>query len=163
MQLVYVVKGEKYKFSELNVIQENSANTETKVVNVRVKYIRPLYENLRDWCECPDNIYIGRKGIVFIDTLERYPPKDSIWANPYKKSDAKNMVMNIFNGKIYPHNTNTIELYEKYITRRVCRGDITTQDLLNLKGKNLGCWCKEPNKEIPCHGDILLKLIEKYS
>jgi hypothetical protein len=29
--------------------------------------------------------------------------------------------------------------------------------LIKLKGKNLGCWCK-PDK---CHGDILLEIINK--
>ena len=30
-------------------------------------------------------------------------------------------------------------------------------DLHELKGKTLGCFCKPQ----PCHGDILIKLIEK--
>ena len=31
-------------------------------------------------------------------------------------------------------------------------------ELSELKGKTLGCWCK-PN---PCHGDILIELIDKH-
>jgi hypothetical protein len=48
-----------------------------------VSNIRPNYKNLEEWCNDPNNVYIGRKGIVFIDS-ERYPKYDSIWSNPYK-------------------------------------------------------------------------------
>ena len=40
------------------------------VVNCRVKYLRPKYENLKVWVEDKDNIYIGRAGIVFIENDE---------------------------------------------------------------------------------------------
>lgn len=33
-----------------------------------------------------------------------------------------------------------------------------TEQLLELEGKNLGCWCKPE----ACHGDILVKLIDEY-
>ena len=57
------------------------------VVNVRVKYVRPLgYENLKEWTLDPNNVYIGRKGIVFVDG-ERFPKFDSTFANPYKLSN----------------------------------------------------------------------------
>mgnify|MGYP001555401115 CR=1 FL=1 len=39
----------------------------TEVVNVRVLYIRPKYQNLKEWTNDPENLYIGRKGIVMID------------------------------------------------------------------------------------------------
>jgi hypothetical protein len=31
-------------------------------------------------------------------------------------------------------------------------------DLPELKGKRLGCWCSP----LPCHGDVLVELVEKY-
>jgi hypothetical protein len=44
-------------------------------------------------------------------------------------------------------------MYREYIKTR--------PDLLNrldeLKGKTLGCWCRP----LPCHGDVLVELIEK--
>lgn len=55
----------------------------TKVVNVKVKYIRPDYDNLKQWCEDDNNVYIGRRGIVFIEG-ERYPRTASPFANPFK-------------------------------------------------------------------------------
>ena len=39
----------------------------TSVVNVKVAYIRPTYDNLKEWMEDPGHIYIGRKGIVFVN------------------------------------------------------------------------------------------------
>lgn len=113
---------------------------ETKVVNVRVKHIRPTYENLKEWMKNPDNIYIGRGRCVFIDGV-RFPPEDSMWANPFKVCE--------FNDK-------TIELYKKYILKKIKSGTISCDDLKKLKNKNLGCWCKPK----ACHGDVLKELVD---
>jgi hypothetical protein len=47
----------------------------------------------------------------------------------------------------------SIKLFEKYL--------LTNKELINqikeLKGKDLGCWCKNKGDEY-CHGDLLLKL-----
>jgi len=117
----------------------------TTVVNVKVKHIRPQHDNLKVWCEDPCNVYIGRRGIVFVKTgdggKERFPKQDSIFANPYKV------------GKKHTLNE-SLELYEKYIRDRLEKEPDLTHELLRLNGKRLGCWCK-PSR---CHGDILLKL-----
>jgi len=43
------------------------------VVNCKVKYIRPKYNNLKEWFDdYENNYYIGRAGIVFINK-ERFP------------------------------------------------------------------------------------------
>lgn len=118
----------------------------TTVVNVKVVHIRLLgYQNLKEWTEDPDNVYIGRKGIVFVDGV-RFPKKDSIWANPYK-IDANN------------NRNKVIKKYSKYIRARLEDPkdlEVSYKKLKKLKGKNLGCWCG-PEK---CHGDVLKKLIE---
>lgn len=44
-----------------------------------------------------------------------------------------------------------LDLYEKYIR------EVLWDDLDELEGKILGCWCKPG----PCHGDILIKLIKE--
>jgi len=123
---------------------------ETKVVNVKVSHLRPEYSNLQQWMEDPSNVYIGRGGIVFIDSgegKERFPKKASVWANPYKvKKDNSN------------RDTILVD-YEEYIRGKLLSGELTVDELKALKGKNLGCWCK-PER---CHGDVLLKLIEEYS
>lgn len=112
-----------------------------KICNVKVSNIRPKYNNLKEWINDPNNIYIGRKGIVFIDG-QRYPSQDSIFANPFKISgnDTRDIV---------------IEKYKKYLLEKIKNKEITNKDILQLKGKNLGCWCC-PEK---CHWDVLLEII----
>lgn len=117
----------------------------TVVVNVKVKDIRPMYDNLADWMHDPDHVYIGRKGIVFINGA-RFPKEDSIWANPFRIVGTETR-------------SDVIHKYEKYITERLDRDPTLVEKLLSLKGKTLGCWCKPE----PCHGDILVKLIAKWS
>jgi hypothetical protein len=46
-----------------------------------------------------------------------------------------------------------IKKYERYIRNK----PKLLRDLKELKGKNLGCWCK-PKR---CHGEILLKLLKE--
>jgi hypothetical protein len=116
----------------------------TKLVNVRVKCIRPKYDNLKEWMADPNNVYIGRKGVVLIDG-KRFPPQDSIFANPFKvgRDGTREEV---------------IDKYKQELIAKVVSGEITEEDVLNLKGKTLGCWCSPE----PCHGDILLKLLDVW-
>lgn len=115
----------------------------TKVVNVKVAHIRPKYNNLEDWMNDPNNAYVGRRGVVFIDG-QRFPKQDSIWHNPFKinKDNDRKAV---------------IQRYETYIIDKIKRENLKNE-LLNLKNKNLGCWC-EPED---CHADVLVKLIDLY-
>ncbi len=53
-----------------------------------------------------------------------------------------------------------IEKYRQWITQTKV---LLLWQLDELKGKTLGCWCKSPkHPNRPCHGDVLLELIEKY-
>jgi hypothetical protein len=117
-------------------------NQITQVVNVKVKYIRPKYENLKEWMEDTNNIYIGRKGVVFIDKL-RFPKEDSIFANPYKLDEINTRDI-------------VIEKYRTYILEKM-KDQNFVNELKKLKGKNLGCWCF-PEK---CHGDVLVEYVNK--
>jgi hypothetical protein len=121
------------------------------VVNLKVKYIRPKYQNLKEWMQDSQNFYIGRAGVLFIDGV-RFPAKSSIFANPYKitTSETRDTV---------------IKKYRQYILKKIYTETEYQKQFSELKksvetqGKNLGCWCK-PEK---CHGDVLLELIEKYT
>lgn len=116
----------------------------TTVVNVKVKHIRPKYNNLKEWCNDPNNVYIGRRGIVFIDG-QRWPKHDSVWANPFKdKNESREQIIN---------------RYKKYILNRLNTEPHLIDQLKLLKGKNLGCWCK-PEK---CHGDVLIELLFQFN
>lgn len=118
----------------------------TKVVNVKVLYIRPKYNNLKEWCNDDENVYIGRRGVVFIDGV-RYPPQDSLWANPYKIGTEPRDVV--------------LKKYEKRLRNMLKKPDILEKFLL-LKGKNLGCWCKSDKMDVSCHGDIIVKILNEY-
>lgn len=119
----------------------------TTVVSVRVKDIRPEYNNLKEWVRDPENIYIGRKGIVFIDG-ERYPKKDSLWANPFKITEENDR-------------EDVITKYREYIEEKIENEEISIDELSLLKGKRLGCWCGN-GRNVKCHGNVLIDLIEKY-
>jgi hypothetical protein len=114
-----------------------------EVVNVKVTHIRPEYDNLREWIEASnDNLYIGRKGRVFIgkgDNKKVYHYSASIWCNPFNVQE---------HGR-----EQAIKLYEEYIRERIA-SDPTLFDLSKLKGKRLGCWCSPD----ACHGDVLIRL-----
>jgi len=70
-----------------------------------------------------NNIYIGRKHVVFIDG-KRYPDEQSIWANPFKIGTENRADM--------------IERYEKYIREKTRTGEITKDQLMGLKIKPWG-------------------------
>lgn len=117
------------------------------VVNCKVKFIRPEYDNLKEWIDDNNNVYIGRKGVVFIkdkitEKKERFPKESSIFCNPFKvgKDGTREEV---------------IEKYEKYIKEKIIVNNKLKEELIKMKNKNLGCWCY-PEK---CHGDVLLKII----
>lgn len=119
------------------------------VVNCKVKYIRPQYQNLKEWMEDTNNVYIGRAGVVFIQNektkqKERFPKDQSIFANPFKigKDGTREEV---------------IQKYKKYIIGKLDTSITFVNEFIKLKGKNLGCWCHPE----PCHGDVLLELLEK--
>jgi hypothetical protein len=95
----------------------------------------------------PQNVYIGRGRIVFIDG-KRYPPQDSIWANPFKVGKDGTL-------------EEIIEKYEIYISQKLENEPELRRKLEKLKGKTLGCWCLDnpETKNIICHGQILQHLI----
>lgn len=123
------------------------SKSSTSIVCVSVKYTRPKYKTLRDWMADPQNVYIGRKGTVFITRRLAYPPKDSIWMNPFRVG-------------VDGCQTTVLTKYRNYITEKIESGKIPKTELEKLKGKTLGCWCSP--KSTGCHGRILIELINKY-
>jgi Domain of unknown function (DUF4326) len=119
----------------------------TKVVNVKVTHLRKLgqYANIKEWLSDKNNIYIGRNvsRLIIVEDEEKnmYSLQASIWHNPFtvKKAGSRE---------------NAIRQYRDYITHLILlQPDI--YDLSKLVGKNLGCWCHPE----PCHGDVLVELI----
>ena len=80
----------------------------------------------------------------------RWPPHDSAWANPHKVADASAEARG-----------RAVAAYESDLRKRLAAGtaaaDGLRASLRALKGKLLGCWCAP----LPCHGDVLTRLIEE--
>lgn len=100
-----------------------------------MKPIRIQRKRTKGW-KMPDNtLYVGR------------PTK---WGNPFYigKPDAKK-------GIIYAceNNQQAVNCYKEAIDWGVLK--FLQEDLHELKGKNLSCFC---SLDKPCHADILLKL-----
>ena len=107
---------------------------ETRVVSIRVSDLRAIYNSLEEWLKHPNHVYIGRKSPHIKGSI------NSKWLNPFP----------------VPQYTReqSIRLYEEYI--RTKRLDLMVS-LGELEGKVLGCWCHP----LPCHGDVLVKLLEE--
>lgn len=117
---------------------------ETRVVNVKVAFLRPRWNSLEEWCNTPGNVYIGRKGVVFCNGV-RYPPANSIFANPYKigKDGTREEVL---------------AKYRVWIQGQM-QNPTFVQELQALRGCNLGCWCA--GEAAACHGDILVEILRE--
>jgi len=55
-----------------------------------------------------------------------------------------------------------IRKFETYFWDRIERDPAWKAEVLELKGKVLGCWCKQPDREVACHGDIYVVFLESY-
>lgn len=82
----------------------------------------------------PYDIYIGR------------PSK---WGNPYSHKNS------VHAKYLVKTREEAIEAYREWITKG--EGKHLLNDLHELKGKTLGCWCKPK----ACHGDILVELVNE--
>lgn len=90
------------------------------------------------------DVYIGRRL-----NMGGWRLKDSKWKNPFV------MKKGLKGDEEKKERDRVIKKYEKYIREN--------KDLLSsieeLRGKVLGCWCKKGGKDIPCHGDVLVKIL----
>lgn len=88
-------------------------------------------------CKIPPNsIYIGRPNYKF-------GLKGSKYANPFKLSEDE------------PRGS-TIERYKQWLWNEIKEGRITKEELANLEGYDLVCYCSPKL----CHGDVLLAAIK---
>jgi hypothetical protein len=130
----------------------NTTKPTTTVVHVGVANIRPRYNDLREWMKDVDtNVYIGRRGVVFIDN-QPFPPNDSVWANPY--------AMNRQADDVAIERRRVLDLYRQHLVQmEQSMGKQAYRDrlLAELNGRQLGCWCAP----LSCHGDILRGEIQR--
>lgn|SRR3990167_7103779 len=85
------------------------------------------------------------------ETYDVYIGRGSIWGNPYSHlpsgTKAQFLVESV---------DDAIEAYKKHLWKQIKDGSITIEQLLELDGKVLGCFCKPK----PCHGDVIVKAVE---
>ena len=89
----------------------------------------------------PNKVYIGRAG---------YGHKASIYANPFNVKSKQT-----------PTIDDVVLAYYKHVISPM--GEKIRQNLPQLKGQMLGCWCKRkgPDDDAAlCHGDVLVYLLE---
>jgi len=53
-----------------------------------------------------------------------------------------------------------IRKFESYFWDRIERDPAWKAEVLKLKGKTLGCWCKRPDREVACHGDVYVAYLD---
>ena len=56
-----------------------------------------------------------------------------------------------------------IRKFETYFWDRIERDPAWKAEVLKLMGKVLGCWCKQLDREVGCHGDIYVAFLESYN
>lgn len=80
--------------------------------------------------------YIGR-------AMPHFGLKASKFANPFKLKDDE------------PRGS-TIQRYKEWLWEQIRQGKITLEDLLELEGQNLVCFCAPQ----ACHGDVLVAAVQ---
>ena len=96
--------------------------------------------NLKTWMSNPQNVYVGRRGRIFIgsgDDKEIFHYPASKFANPYLLSEYTL--------------EESLMLYKDYL-----KSSGLIDQLEELRGKNLGCFCDQCGK---CHAKILAKYL----
>lgn len=84
----------------------------------------------------PYDVYIGR---------------GSKWGNPFTHIKDKQTKAEF----IVATREESIEKFREYIIERISNGEVKIDDLLELAGKRLGCFCKPKS----CHGDVLVEIV----
>ena len=110
-----------------------------------------MKEKLTETIELP--VETGKCRVVHFkkEPCDVYIGRPSKWGNPFS---------HLKKGTIAKYQVDTreesIEAYREWITNG--EGKHLLNDLYQLKGKTLGCWCKPKS----CHGDVLAELVEQY-
>ena len=99
--------------------------------------------SFKSWFNKPSNIYISRNSAKYT----QQDVQDSKWVNPFICTNRR------LSGEKW-----VIEMLQRCYERYVRGNENLMNNLWELQGKNLGCWCEEDGR---CHGSILVKLYEE--
>jgi hypothetical protein len=79
------------------------------------------------------------------ESYDIYIGRGSTWGNPYAINESVGDTRDV-----------VIEKYRTHLFNQLKQGNIKVEQLRELNGKTLGCFCKPK----PCHGDIIVKAVE---
>lgn len=74
------------------------------------------------------------------------PPNGGCFGNPYPLAKCSR--------------EDAIRGYRAYFMERVESDPEFRKAVLGLRGKRLGCFCKQPDREVACHGDVIVEWLE---
>jgi hypothetical protein len=78
------------------------------------------------------------------------PPLEGCFGNPFFLKDINNEKERAI----------VVEKYRNYFYSRIEKDIEFKKAVLNLRGKKLGCFCKQKDKFVQCHGDIIVEWLE---
>ena len=128
----------------------------TESVCVKISNLRKLkkkdgnnYTDLEDWMNTPGNIYVGRRGRIFIHDKETGEKKyfgypESKYANPF---NLKEMSLD-----------ESLTKYKEYLINSEI-----IESVYELKGLKLGCFCERHMDSYGnplCHAQVLVNIIK---
>lgn len=96
-------------------------------------------ERILDGGDSPAAVVVNK----YKSPFDVYIGRGSLWGNPFTVEEY---------GR-----AECIALYRPYIIQRLETEPGLLAELMKLDGKRLGCFCKP----LPCHGDVLVELIQK--
>lgn len=98
------------------------------------------------------NVIHHRNRSKIFPSNEVYIGRPSKWGNPFTHLKSTTLAKYHVNSR-----DEAVEAYRKWITEG--EGQHLLNDLHELVGKTLVCWCKP----LACHGDVLIELVnQKY-
>jgi hypothetical protein len=89
----------------------------------------------------PFDVYIGRPG---------KGAGDNVWKNPYiAKSRSLEDIQEV------------VKSHRRHLWNQLCSSEITVEELLDLRGKTLACFCADRDgvTRKPCHGTNIIGLV----
>ena len=132
-----------------NSLLEHNTMNYPEGVCVKVKYLRPEYDNLEEWMSNPKNILVTRHGRVFIgngDSKKVFHYKGSKWCNPFTVKE---------------HGLEKcIKLYQEYLNEMLKHEQNIEEFLMLKEVSQIGCFC-EPGSV--CHRDVIINKLKELS
>ncbi len=98
---------------------------------------------VREMKELVVNLRSGKRFDVRIDRATK-------WGNPFSHKQGTKAEW------VVGSRQEAIDAYREWMISGIKNGRVDLDELIALEGKVLACWCKP----LPCHGDVLVRLIE---